>query len=92
MRKNKENKKEFLAAITLNLQSLMTIITVIMLIFCIFQKKLFVVVELILAIDLFLLSINNHFYYKRFMMTLVYFVVGVVILIFTILKMCGVLL
>jgi len=73
-----------------DLQLFFTIVTIILLIWFFFNQSIVIYVELFLGLSLISMGINNHLIYKRKYFTVIYFLLGVVVLLNTILSFLGV--
>lgn len=76
--------------ILVDIQLICTIVTVILLIWYIFNSKVLVFLELFLGLSLISMAVNNHYIYKRKKATILYAIVGGLQLLLTILMLLGV--
>ena len=74
-----------------NIQLFLTILVLIIGIVSIFAgKKVFILFEFLLGLDLFSMAYNNHNIYKRKNTTILYIISGIVMIVFGILSVIGV--
>ncbi len=77
--------------ITVYLQMLISIISMIFVVLYFTTSKLFLhYLELSLGVDLILMAINNKYFYKRKNFTILYLIFGIVMIGYGILKLLGV--
>lgn len=73
-----------------NLQVVLTILTIILFIVSIFNRSVLTILQLSLGIDLLVMAYNNQVIYQRKRITILYVIVGVVLLILAALVLIGV--
>ncbi|MBQ8131346.1 MAG: hypothetical protein IJ193_02525 [Bacilli bacterium] len=73
-----------------NLQLIFSVVTAILLLWFVFDKRVVPFFEIFLGLSLITMGINNHLIYKRKHFTVLYIVIGVFILISTFLSIIGV--
>lgn len=78
---NKMKRKSLFTDLNIFLQMILSVCVLIMGIFSLFEKELWIVVEGILGVLMFLLAYNNQKVYKRNFMTYGYFLFGLFIMI-----------
>ena len=81
-KKNNENKQLTKVDILfVDIQVVVTILTIIIAILFMFDKASFKLFELSLGVNLLLIAFNNHKIYKRSRLTWLYAIVGIIILV-----------
>lgn len=74
------------------LQLFLTVVTVVLLAFYIFTKNLLVVFQISLGLDLIVMAYNNQSIYQRKYLTIVYALIGIVLILLGVLSIWGVVL
>lgn len=74
----------------INIQLLLTVVTVVLGIWFIFDSKLMQVFQLFLGLDLLIMAYNNQIIYHRKKATVIYAVLGILLLILDLLMFIGV--
>lgn len=85
--KKKEEKKSLLS---LYLQFIMSFVVIIFIILYFVNKKYVLPLELSLGATLIIMGYNNKVFYKRKNVTILYIIIGVVLVVFSILQFLGV--
>lgn len=74
----------------INIQLILTIVTVVLGIWLLFRASLMPVFQLFLGIDLLVMAYNNQIIYHRKKATILYVVIGILLLVFDLLLVLGV--
>lgn len=73
-----------------DLQIIFTIITIICLVWYFFNPKIWLVLQFVLGLTMFIIGYNNKIIYNRPKFAWVYYVIGVILIVFDILLLLGV--
>ncbi len=91
MRSKKEKKKiKTIDIVFVYLQILFTILTVILFIVFLFHQEIFKILQLSLGFDLLAMAYNNQRIYRRRAATIIYALIGIVLIILDILLFMGI--
>lgn len=87
VQKPKLTKKQF---ILLNIQFILSIITLILAIVYFFQKRVMFALQISLGLTMLITGVNNLMIYKRKAFTILYFLLGIVLLVLAIINILGI--
>lgn len=87
VQKQKLTKKQF---ILLNIQFILSIITLILAIVYFFQKRVMFALQISLGLTMLITGVNNLMIYKRKAFTILYFLLGIVLLVLAIINILGI--
>lgn len=85
MKKEKTNK--IINSILINLQVVCTIVAIILFIIFIFKREVWIYLGLLLGFSLFLMAYNNYVIYKKKYMTIIFTIMGLLLVVYSIVKM-----
>lgn len=85
MKKEKANK--VINNILINLQVVCTIVAIILFIIFIFKREVWIYLGLLLGFSLFLMAYNNYVIYKKKYMTIIFTIMGLLLVVYSIVKM-----
>lgn len=85
MKKEKTNK--IINSILINLQVVCTIVAIILFIIFIFKREVWIYLGLLLGFSLFLMAYNNYVIYKKKYMTIIFTIMGLSLVVYSIVKM-----
>lgn len=85
MKKEKTNK--IINSILINLQVVCTIVAIILFIIFIFKREVWIYLGLLLGFSLFLMAYNNYVIYKKKYMTIIFTIMGLLLVVYSIVRM-----
>ncbi len=85
MKKEKTNK--IINSILINLQVVCTVVAIILFIIFIFKREVWIYLGLLLGFSLFLMAYNNYVIYKKKYMTIIFTIMGLLLVVYSIVKM-----
>ena len=85
MKKEKTNK--IINSILLNLQVVCTVVAIILFIIFIFKREVWIYLGLLLGFSLFLMAYNNYVIYKKKYMTIIFTIMGLSLVVYSIVRM-----
>ena len=85
MKKEKTNK--IINSILLNLQVVCTVVAIILFIIFIFKREVWIYLGLLLGFSLFLMAYNNYVIYKKKYMTIIFTIMGLLLVVYSIVRM-----
>lgn len=84
MKKEKTNK--IINSILINLQVVCTIVAIILFIIFIFKREVWIYLGLLLGFSLFLMAYNNYVIYKKKYMTIIFTIMGLLLVVYSIVR------
>ncbi len=85
MKKEKTNK--VINNILINLQVVCTVVAIILFIIFIFKREVWIYLGLLLGFSLFLMAYNNYVIYKKKYMTIIFTIMGLLLVVYSIVRM-----
>lgn len=85
MKKEKTNK--IINNILINLQVVCTVVAIILFIIFIFKREVWIYLGLLLGFSLFLMAYNNYVIYKKKYMTIIFTIMGLLLVVYSIVRM-----
>lgn len=85
MKKEKTNK--IINGILINLQVVCTVVAIILFIIFIFKREVWIYLGLLLGFSLFLMAYNNYVIYKKKYMTIIFTIMGLLLVVYSIVRM-----
>lgn len=85
MKKEKTNK--VINNILINLQVVCTVVVIILFIIFIFKREVWIYLGLLLGFSLFLMAYNNYVIYKKKYMTIIFTIMGLLLVVYSIVRM-----
>ena len=85
MKKEKTNK--IINSILINLQVVCTVVAIILFIIFIFKREVWIYLGLLLGFSLFLMAYNNYVIYKKKYMTIIFTIMGLLFVVYSIVRM-----
>lgn len=85
MKKEKTNK--VINNILINLQVVCTVLAIILFIIFIFKREIWTYLGLLLGFSLFLMAYNNYVIYKKKYMTIIFTIMGLLLVVYSIVRM-----
>ncbi|MCI5789503.1 MAG: hypothetical protein MR031_02255 [Tenericutes bacterium] len=85
MKKEKTNK--IINSILINLQVVCTVVAIILFIIFIFKREVWIYLGLLLGFSLFLMAYNNYVIYKKKYMTIIFTIMGLLLVVYSIVRM-----
>ena len=83
----KENTNKIINSILINLQVVCTVVAIILFIIFIFKREVWIYLGLLLGFSLFLMAYNNYVIYKKKYMTIIFTIMGLLLVVYSIVRM-----
>ena len=83
----KEKTDKIINSILINLQVVCTIVAIILFIIFIFKREVWIYLGLLLGFSLFLMAYNNYVIYKKKYMTVIFTIMGLLLVVYSIVRM-----
>ena len=83
----KEKTTKIINSILINLQVVCTVVAIILFIIFIFKREVWIYLGLLLGFSLFLMAYNNYVIYKKKYMTIIFTIMGLSLVVYSIVRM-----